>query len=274
MLAAALDPPQIAAAMAEELSASSAADGGGARALRRTRGTAPGRRRARGPRLADRKSWRFGGADAEQAATEALQSRAPSFQAAADLGALAVLPLVVEGRSIGVLSLGFADARDLSDEDRAFMAAAASQCAQAVERVRLQAQTERAARRWAFLAETSSALDESQEFARRAQRLVDLIVARIADLARVELTEDGRADDGRAGRPRTRPPALAARAVDAAVAEAARERRAASRCSGRTRLRRCRSPPCRCGRGAGCSGCSRWPRSSPSDDSVPRTWRS
>ena len=190
VLAAALDPPQIAAAMAEELSVSGAAD----EVALALCDEHEGRLRdvgAPGSETADRKSWRYGGADAEQAATEALQSLAPSFQAAAELGALAVLPLLVEGRSIGVLSLGFADARDLSDEDRAFMAAAASQCAQAVERVRLHAQTERAARRWAFLAETSSALDESQEFARRAQRLVDLIVARIADLARVEITEDG-----------------------------------------------------------------------------------
>jgi hypothetical protein len=129
------------------------------------------------------------------------------------------------GRSASCRSV--TTARQLSEEDRAFMVAAASRCAQRVERVQLHEQTMRASRRWAFLAETSSALDESQEFARRAQRLVDLVVERIVDVACVEIAE-GRDRQRSRSRPATR--ACAARSlgehagadprVDAAVAKA------------------------------------------------------
>jgi serine/threonine-protein kinase RsbW len=205
VLAGALDLQQIVAAMMEGLTEIVAAD----RALLALVDEQEGRLRVvawHGSEAADLNTWRFRGAEPEAAATHAFQSRKPRFYdeseasrkmpatlpaAAPELGALAVLPLVVEGRSIGVLSVGVTAARRFSEEDRAFMLAAASQCAQAVERVHLHEQTTRATRRWAFLAETSSALDESPELARRAQRLVDLVVSQLADVAQVDITEGG-----------------------------------------------------------------------------------
>jgi serine/threonine-protein kinase RsbW len=203
VLAGALDRRQIAVAIIAELTESIAGD-------RAALGLLDDERRlevvaSHGWDAADLETWLFHLADPETVATSALLSREPRFYDAAEgsrpmpvtipaeqkLGALAVLPLVVGGRSIGLLSLGFTAARQLSEEDRAFMVASASQCAQAVVRVQLHEQTTRAARRWAFLAETSSALDESQEFVRRAQRLVDVVVSRIADVACVEIAEDG-----------------------------------------------------------------------------------
>lgn len=184
VLAGALDRQQMAAVIVDELTASVAAD----RAALAVPHADTGRLEivaSHGREAADLDAWRRGDPEA------ALRSHTPRFDDVPGGAALAVLPLVVEARSIGVVLLGFDAARQLSDEDRAFMVAAASQCAQAVERVRLHEQTQRAAQRWAFLAETSTALDESRAFAVGTQRLVDLAVERIADGARVEITQDG-----------------------------------------------------------------------------------
>jgi PAS domain S-box-containing protein len=52
--------------------------------------------------------------------------------------AIAAVPLTVEGRTIGVLTLSFAAPRTFSEEDRTFLLALAQLCAQALERARLQ----------------------------------------------------------------------------------------------------------------------------------------
>jgi signal transduction histidine kinase len=59
--------------------------------------------------------------------------------------ALAALPLMVERRAIGALSMSFAEARTFSEDDREFFAAFANQCAVALERARLY-ETEQEAR--------------------------------------------------------------------------------------------------------------------------------
>ena len=71
---------------------------------------------------------------------EALAERYPSsFESMYRDGAQAVasLPLVVEGKTIGGMNVTFATPRTFSLEDRAFMLAVAQQCAQALERARL-----------------------------------------------------------------------------------------------------------------------------------------
>jgi PAS domain S-box-containing protein len=65
--------------------------------------------------------------------------RLSEYQAGAEL------PLAIEGRVVGILSVRFAEDRLFDDEDRAFLLAVAGQCAQALERARLYA-AERAAR--------------------------------------------------------------------------------------------------------------------------------
>jgi len=67
------------------------------------------------------------------------------FLDADDHGALAVLPLHLEGRAIGGMRLSFRGSRAFDTADRAFMRAIAQQGAQALERARLYA-AERAAR--------------------------------------------------------------------------------------------------------------------------------
>lgn len=51
--------------------------------------------------------------------------------------AVAGLPLIVEGQTIGALSLAFPTDRSFDDDDRGFMATVADLCAQALERARL-----------------------------------------------------------------------------------------------------------------------------------------
>jgi PAS domain S-box-containing protein len=58
------------------------------------------------------------------------------------------VPLIVEGERLGAMGLGFEQARDFSDDDRALMLALARQCAQAIRRARL-FEAERAARKGA-----------------------------------------------------------------------------------------------------------------------------
>ncbi|MCT7997519.1 hybrid sensor histidine kinase/response regulator [Laspinema olomoucense] len=51
--------------------------------------------------------------------------------------ALASLPLILQGHPIGAMGLSFAQAREFSPEDRAFMVALGQQCAQAIARAQL-----------------------------------------------------------------------------------------------------------------------------------------
>jgi PAS domain S-box-containing protein len=70
-------------------------------------------------------------------------ARAARYPALADLrranggGAMAAVPLVVDGRPIGALGLNFPEGFALGAEDRAFVLSLAAQCAQALHRARL-----------------------------------------------------------------------------------------------------------------------------------------
>jgi len=86
-----------------------------------------------------------------------------------DLGASAALPLKARGRIIGGVAFSFADdGRPFVDEERAFIATLAEQCAQALERARLyqsesaaRATAERAAGRLARLQRLTAALSRA-----------------------------------------------------------------------------------------------------------------
>lgn len=76
-------------------------------------------------------------------------------------GAIAIVPLITENQVLGSLSIGFAEAHRISEEDRAFILTLARQCAQAIRRAQLY-QAEQEARtnaeaseqRFRFLAES------------------------------------------------------------------------------------------------------------------------
>lgn len=73
-------------------------------------------------------------------------------RASTDAQAVAAVPLVVEGRTVGVLGMTWRESRDFDDEDRDFILAVARQAAQALERARLYERERRA------LAEATAAI--------------------------------------------------------------------------------------------------------------------
>ena len=94
---------------------------------------------------ARRRGGAHGRADLARGRAERLR-RYPALAATptADAGSSASLPLLVDGRTIGLLGLSFRDERSFSAADRNLMLTLAQHCAQALERARL-AQAERAA---------------------------------------------------------------------------------------------------------------------------------
>ena len=93
--------------------------------------------------------WRVLPLDAESPATEAAltggrvvlasvaerDARYPSLRGRGSVGeAFVAVPLIVQNETIGVLGLGFVDARELDDDGLAFIDAAAVQCAAAMHR--------------------------------------------------------------------------------------------------------------------------------------------
>ncbi len=111
--------------------------------------------------------------------------------------ALAILPLMAEGRIFGVLGLEFPASRDFTKDDRGLMNTLAQECAQALERARLY-EAERAARalteahgeRLAFLAEASRILAKSLNYEHTLTRLAQLAVPELADWCAIHIITD------------------------------------------------------------------------------------
>ncbi|HET9595922.1 MAG TPA: GAF domain-containing sensor histidine kinase [Anaeromyxobacteraceae bacterium] len=98
-----------------------------------------------------------------------------AYPALADLrrahghAAWATLPLVVYGRTLGVMGLGWREPRAFDAGDRAFLAVVASQCAMAMERARLY-EAERAAR-----ARAEAAEEEARRIGALQERLMAVV---------------------------------------------------------------------------------------------------
>ncbi|HKG35797.1 MAG TPA: SpoIIE family protein phosphatase [Solirubrobacterales bacterium] len=122
-----------------------------------------------------------------------LKERFPAF-AEADIKwqSLSVIPLSVEGRTFGGISLSFLARRAFDQQEQAFLVAAAQQAAYALERARLY-EAERASReRLTFLSEASELLSGSLDHGTTLRGVADLAVHRIADWCGIELLdEDG-----------------------------------------------------------------------------------
>src|SRR5262249_22282947 len=78
--------------------------------------------------------------------------------------AMLVVPLLLEGRSIGVLALSFQEGRRFSDEDRAYALTLARQCAQALDRARLFEAEHRLNERLRLLAQAGAMLVSSLDY--------------------------------------------------------------------------------------------------------------
>lgn len=109
--------------------------------------------------------------------------------------AIAVLPLTVEGRTLGAFHVNYPDARRFSVEERWMLDFLALQCAQALERTRLLAEAEAANRRFELLAQIGQEFAEARLDPEKIfQAVTRLLTTSIADSCVLALlTEDGRA---------------------------------------------------------------------------------
>lgn len=131
--------------------------------------------------------------------TEESFRRYPNLAGQSSSDSYAAIPLEVEGRAFGALGLTFQPGHRMDREDRNFILALAGQCAQALERARLEEaeqvarrQTELNQSRLAFLAEASEILNSSLDYQTTLSNLARLIVPRQADWCSVDLLgEDG-----------------------------------------------------------------------------------
>jgi serine phosphatase RsbU (regulator of sigma subunit) len=99
------------------------------------------------------------------------------------------LPLQIEGRPIGILSVTWSTDPGLDDEERRFILALGDQCAQALDRARLYEAEQRAVRRQQFLAEASRELAASLDFTATVERVARLLVPELADACSVIVVE-------------------------------------------------------------------------------------
>ncbi|MGB2874145.1 MAG: ATP-binding protein [Gaiellaceae bacterium] len=104
--------------------------------------------------------------------------------------ALAVLPLTIENRLLGVIGLSFGEDMVFSKERRQMKVTLARQAAQALERARLY-EAERAAReRLSFVAKASELLASSLAYEETLARLARLAVPRLADWCAIDMVGD------------------------------------------------------------------------------------
>jgi GAF domain-containing protein/PAS domain-containing protein len=138
--------------------------------------------------------WRRVSLDDDLPATQALRTgRAFETELTTDGGQPGLtytLPLEIEGRPIGILSLTWTGDPGLDDEERRFIAALADQCAQALDRARLYEAERRAVRRQQFVAEASRELAASLDLNATVERVARLLVPELADGCSVMVVED------------------------------------------------------------------------------------
>jgi PAS domain S-box-containing protein len=101
--------------------------------------------------------------------------------------ALVVVPLAVEGRVFGAMSLSFDHDIEFEPERREMKVALARQAAQALARSRLFAAEQAMRERMTFLAQASELLASSLDYNRTLRRLAHLCVPRLADWCAIDM---------------------------------------------------------------------------------------
>ena len=119
------------------------------------------------------------------------------------------VPLIVEGRAIGLLGMGYAKARRFTPEKRTFVETFTQHCAQALSRAQrleheryarlvaeeARASLEREEQRRALIAEATSALAATLDYKVTLARLATLLVPRLADWCAIEMIDEtGKSD--------------------------------------------------------------------------------
>ncbi|WP_224240612.1 sensor histidine kinase [Hyalangium gracile] len=132
--------------------------------------------------------------------SEELHARYPELAARPGMGAwpaFAFLPLLAEGRVMGVIGFGFGEPRRFSGPERSSMLGLARQCGLAMERALLyerehaaRLQAEAAGQRLRLLADASALLAHSLEWEETVEGVARLAVGAFADLCIVDALEE------------------------------------------------------------------------------------
>jgi PAS domain S-box-containing protein len=124
---------------------------------------------------------------------EAIQERYPDLERAAEgERSMVALPLRLTGRTIGVVTWSFPGRRRIDVAEMEFYGVIADSCAQAIERIRAQQESERQASRVRFLADATSKLSESLDYQRTLAEVARMVVPTFADWCAIDLVQDDR----------------------------------------------------------------------------------
>jgi PAS domain S-box-containing protein len=103
----------------------------------------------------------------------------------------AAVPLFVQGRPAGVITLGWPEPRHFDDDDRAFLTALGQQAAQALDRAAFHEAEQQRAGRQGFLAEASRLLGSTLVYTDALAQVARLAVPTVADACSIHVLEDG-----------------------------------------------------------------------------------
>jgi GAF domain-containing protein len=104
---------------------------------------------------------------------------------------LLCLPLVMDGRSLGVATLSFPTRRDMSEAELDFFTIMADACAQSLDRLRALETVEDQHEKLTFLARASEELASSLDYEATLRNVAWLAVPRLADWCAISLEQDG-----------------------------------------------------------------------------------
>ncbi|HYO40274.1 MAG TPA: SpoIIE family protein phosphatase [Nocardioidaceae bacterium] len=121
-----------------------------------------------------------------------IRSRYPDLEFTSDGDrSVAVLPLRIGDRCLGVASMSYAGGDGVSPTELEFLTVMADTCAQALERVRVSAEAADRADKIAFLAEASVELSSSLDYEVTLRKVAELAVPWFADWCAIALDQDG-----------------------------------------------------------------------------------
>ncbi len=119
-------------------------------------------------------------------------ARYPGLETAADgERSIAVLPLRIGDRCLGVASMSYPGGGGVSRAELEFLTVLADTCAQALERVRVSEEAADRADKIAFLAEASVELSSSLDYEVTLRKVAELAVPWFADWCAIALDQDG-----------------------------------------------------------------------------------
>ncbi|MDT7538413.1 MAG: hypothetical protein QOI82_1998 [Actinomycetota bacterium] len=102
------------------------------------------------------------------------------------------LPLVVEARHLGAISLSFRGIREIDDQELEFLGTLADTCSHAIERVEATDAARRTEEKLTFLAAASAELASSLDYEVTLSNVARLAVPTLADWCAVQVLQDGK----------------------------------------------------------------------------------